>query len=95
MAWHRSRGNHTFGALARRARPQWLSPEQLEQMRQFYLEARRLTQETGVKHEVDHVHPLKGETCCGLHVPWNLQILTASENRRKKNRLAVGAPSER
>lgn len=45
-----------------------------------YEDARRLSQETGVKHEVDHVWPLsKG----GPHLPWNLQILTKDENREK------------
>ena len=38
-------------------------------------------------HEVDHVHPLMGENFSGLHVPWNLQYLPRSENRRKSNKL--------
>ena len=50
----------------------------------MYKLARRLTEETGVKHEVDHIHPIsKG----GLHHPGNLQILTKYENQSKGNRV--------
>ena len=63
--------------------PSWLTDEQLEEMRLIYLEAR----DKGL--EVDHVHPLNGETVCGLHVPWNLQLLSKAENC-KKGRDMVG-----
>ncbi|WP_312619066.1 hypothetical protein [Agrobacterium pusense] len=66
-----------------RATPLWLTETHLQQIAEFYKEARRLTLETGVKHHVDHIAPLKGRKSCGLHVPWNLQVLTAEENQRK------------
>jgi hypothetical protein len=68
------------------ATPTWLTKEQLRQILEFYTEAKRLEQETGIKYHVDHIVPLQGLSVCGLHVPWNLQILTAKENVRKSNK---------
>lgn len=58
----------------------------LEKIKQFYIEAQRLSNETGVPHEVDHIHPLQGKLSSGLHVHTNLQILTRSMNRSKNNK---------
>lgn len=69
------------------ATPPWLSEDHWVEMNALYREARKLSSETGIKHEVDHVHPLQGKTLCGLNVPWNLQILTQKNNRSKSNRL--------
>jgi 5-methylcytosine-specific restriction endonuclease McrA len=54
-------------------------------IRKIYLQARQLTIETGIKHEVDHIIPSNHELVCGLHVETNLQILTESENIKKSN----------
>lgn len=67
--------------------PKWLTPDQLQAIRSTYLEASRISRATGVPHEVDHIVPLHGRRVSGLHVPWNLQIITAAQNRRKYNRL--------
>lgn len=51
----------------------------------FYRLAQRLSMETGVEHEVDHIVPLQGRLVSGLHVEANLQVILKTENRRKFN----------
>jgi hypothetical protein len=63
--------------------PRWAD---LDAIRTVYAEARRITVETGVMHHVDHQIPLQGRKVSGLHVHNNLQILTGSENSKKRNR---------
>lgn len=66
-----------------RATPPWAD---LSAIRAVYASAARMSEEHGIKYHVDHVVPLNGKNVCGLHVHWNLQILTASENCRKNNK---------
>lgn len=66
----------------RNACPAWLTAEQLAEIRVICRSAK-----VGGRH-VDHIIPLAGCRVCkahGLHVPWNLQILSASENASKRN----------
>ena len=70
--------------------PPWLTPTQKEEIKNFYLlrdDARILT---GENYHVDHIIPLQGKLICGLHVPWNLQVLPASINLSKNNSYEVG-----
>jgi len=59
----------------------------------IYAEATRLTRETGIRHEVDHIVPLQGKIVSGLHWEGNLQIMTKSENIAKLNRYWPDAPT--
>ena len=78
-----------YRAALLNATPPWLTLKQRLEIELLYIEARQLETEDGVKRNVDHIYPLQGKTVCGLHVPWNLQILTATANRRKHNKLLL------
>ena len=72
-------------AQLRAAAVPWADREAIEA---FYREARRLTEETGIEHQVDHIDPLQSPLVCGLHNQFNLRVVTADENRRKHNQFS-------
>lgn len=81
----RKRIKAKYRAQLLQAMPPWLSQDQLEQIEKAYQEATQLSGKTGLTYHVDHIVPLQGKTVCGLHVPWNLQVITSSENHSKFN----------
>ena len=85
---NRSRWNQSMrkvGTKYRKARqrntPEWVN---WDEIRAIYRRAKEL-RELGFEVEVDHILPLRGHTVSGLHVPWNLQIIPANVNRKKRN----------
>ena len=73
-------------AARRKAIPKWLTKEHYLETEAKYIEAVNKSKETGIPHEVDHEIPLRGDNVCGLHVPWNLKVITKSENRKKSKK---------
>lgn len=69
--------------------PKWLTPLQYQQINIFYTSAAALTKELAIKMVVDHIVPLRGKNVSGLHVPWNLQVITAKENMSKSNKFDI------
>lgn len=61
----------------------------LKEIESFYHECKKMSVDQNTEYHVDHIVPLRGKTVCGLHVPWNLQIITAHENRRKSNKFNI------
>jgi hypothetical protein len=69
------------------ATPIWLTSENFAQIEELYTIAQMFKLYTGQEYHVDHIVPLRGHKVCGLHVPWNLQVLPAKENMVKSNKL--------
>jgi hypothetical protein len=90
-AWHRKYPAKNTAKTQRyktrklKAYPRWLTKEQEISILEIYTQAKRLSLLIGLRYDVDHIVPLAGNNVCGLHVPWNLQILPAWENRSKSN----------
>ena len=66
--------------------PTWLTKKHRQEIKEFYLICKMFQMYTGQKYHVDHIVPLRGEFVSGLHVPWNLTVLPASENCSKFNK---------
>ena len=74
------------------ATPPWITEEQIAEMAAIY-EAANNADSDNPQH-VDHIVPLKNPLVCGLHVPWNLQILPEKENLHKSNKWWPDHPFE-
>lgn len=70
-------------ANVKRATPKWASADAIQL---FYILSEERQAETGVKHHVDHIVPIKGRLVCGLHVQTNLQVIPWRDNLSKGNR---------
>ena len=87
--YNRNRINYIYKGRARvsqikEATPIWA---ELNQIKELYKEAKMLEDSTEIKYHIDHIVPLKGKSVCGLHCIDNLQILTATANLSKGNRV--------
>ena len=77
----------------KQATPSWLNELQKTSIDQLHWLARDLEIVSGQTYQVDHIIPLRGRDVCGLHVPWNLQILPSDINLSKGNRISPGCDS--
>lgn len=70
----------------RQATPPWLTRKQKSEIRHLYQIAITMSRTTGEQYVVDHIVPLRGDSVSGLHVPWNLRVVTRTENLAKSNK---------
>jgi len=68
-------------------KPTWLTAADKMKIKCLYQLSAMYNRESDIKWHVDHIVPLQGETVSGLHVPWNLRVIPATENIRKSNKL--------
>lgn len=66
--------------------PLWLNAGQKFEIDCIYRYCSAL-RNIGLDYHVDHIIPMRGEGVSGFHVPWNLQVIKASENLSKNNRM--------
>lgn len=67
----------------RRAMPPWVDQQAINAIYRLAVETEKAT---GVRMHVDHIVPLQHHLVCGLHVPWNLQVISGSLNESKRNK---------
>jgi len=84
-SWLAMKSNLSAKRRARKlnATPLWLTEFHKDYIKNLYVQSSELSRITGGKHNVDHEIPLQGGGVCGLHVPWNLQVITQDENLSK------------
>jgi hypothetical protein len=71
------------GRQRRLATPNWVDRAAIKKI---YTKARDCTRKTRIPHCVDHIVPLIHPLVCGLHVHYNMRVITGSANSSKGNR---------
>lgn len=77
----------SYRAKQRKATPPWITKGHTEQITELFKERERQSMLLGIEHHVDHIVPINSPYVCGLHVPWNLEVITEEQNLLKNNRI--------
>jgi len=73
--------------IVKQRTPKWLTKDDLWMVKEAYELAALRTKMFGFSWHVDHVLPLQGKEVSGLHVPTNLQVISAVQNIKKRNKV--------
>lgn len=79
--------NNAWKRRQKDACPDWLSEGDRKRINNIYLEAQKISKATGERYVVDHIVPIRSDIVCGLHVPWNLRVVSEEINSSKNNKL--------
>lgn len=71
-------------AAKKQALPSWAKSKAMQAEFKSIAQHRQwLDDNTNRSHHIDHVVPLQSDFVCGLHVPWNLMVLSSEDNVSK------------
>lgn len=70
-------------ARVRQAIAPWMTDGERKQIADLFVECKKISDETGIPHQVDHIIPLAGKYVSGLHTISNLRIITAEANNKR------------
>jgi formate-dependent nitrite reductase cytochrome c552 subunit len=90
--WQLANREKTIAGIARyeagkdKRTPPWADHAAIDAI---YSRCREVSAETGVEHHVDHEIPLHGRRVSGLHVPANLRVIPAVDNKKKSNSFSI------
>lgn len=73
-----------YRAAQKEQTPSWADLKRIDKV---FRACYALNKQIDVAHHVDHIVPLRGKNVSGLHVHYNLRIITAVENVKKRARL--------
>jgi len=88
-AWRKANPDKAKSIYIRRsvrvkqATPSWLTNTMIVEIKLVYAKVKDMNIESDIMYNVDHIIPIYNKKVCGLHVPWNLQIITSMENQSK------------
>ena len=67
--------------------PKWVDEDELWVIQEAYNLAKMREESIGIKWHVDHYLPLQGKKVSGFHTMYNLQVIPATQNARKLNKM--------
>lgn len=83
----RAKGMRYYASQTKQT-PPWMNKAYDAEIEGLYLFCQifnRYRQNKEDKFQVDHIAPIRGKEVSGLHVPWNLEVITSKQNVKKSN----------